>query len=144
MSDLATLVDHARLTDLERSILRAILPAGCIGGTSQELADAQDVSPRSLFRALGSLERRGIIMRSSKRGKSGSMLITLNGDALTKLRALCHNLGRENERPGAEYTPVRPENEEAVRADRARLLNAKRARQAAALGNVSARESGQE
>lgn len=142
MSDLATLVDHARLPELERSILRAILPAGCIGGTSQELADAQDVSPRSLFRALGSLERRGLIMRSAKRGRSGSMLITLNGDALTKLRALCHNLGRENERPGAEYTPVRKEDEEAVRADRARLLESKRARQAASLGNVSARESG--
>lgn len=142
MSDLATIIDHARLSDLERSILRAILPTGFIGGTSQELADAQDVSPRSLFRALGSLERRGIIMRSAKRGRSGSMLITLNGDALTKLRALCHNLGRENERPGAEYTPVRKEDEEAVRADRARLLESKRARQTAALGNVSARERG--
>lgn len=144
MSDLATIIGHARLTDLERSILRAILPSGCIGGTSHELAEEHDVSTRSLFRALGSLERRGLIMRSAKRGKSGSMLVTLNGDALTKLRALCHNLGRENERPGAEYTPVAKEDEEAVRADRARLLDAKRARQAAALGNISARSGGQE
>ena len=45
---------------------------------------------------------------------------------------------------GSEYTPVRAEDEEAVRADRARLLNAKRARQAAALGNIGARVGGQE
>ena len=49
-----------------------------------------------------------------------------------------------NERPGTEYTPVRKEDEEAVRADRARLIEAKRARQAAALVNISARSGGRE
>ena len=144
MSDLATLLDHARLTDLERAILRAILPAGYIAGTARELSEMLDVNRSSLFRALSSLDRRALIMRSSKKGKAGSMTITFNGRALDNLRALCDHLGREGERPGNEYTPVRVEDEPAVRADRARLIEAKRARQAAALGNVSARAGGQE
>lgn len=144
MSDLATLLDHARLTDLERAILRAILPTGYIGGTARELSEMLDVNRSSLFRALSSLDRRGLIMRSSRKGKTGSMTITFNGRALDNLRALCDHLGRDGERPGAEYTTVRPEDEPAVRADRARLIEAKRARQAAALGNISARSGGQE
>lgn len=144
MTDLATLLDHARLTDLERAIIRAILPDGYIGGRARELSEMFDVNRSSLFRALSSLDRRGLVMRSAKKGKAGSMLVTLNGRALDILRGLCDHLGRDGERPGAEYTPVRKEDEEAVRADRARLLNAKRARQAAALGNISARSGGQE
>lgn len=144
MTDLATIIGHARLTDLERSILRAILPTGFIGGTARELSEALGVNRSSLFRALAGLERRGLIMRSSKKGKAGSMTITFNGRALDNLRALCDHLGREGERPGSEYTPVRAEDEPAVRADRARLIEAKRARQAAALGNTSARSGGQE
>ena len=144
MTDLATIIGHARLTDLERSILCAILPTGYIGGTARELSDMLDVNRSSLFRALSSLDRRGLIMRSSKKGKAGSMTITFNGRALDNLRALCDHLGREGERPGSEYTPVRAEDEPAVRADRARLLDAKRARQAAALVNISARSGGRE
>lgn len=144
MTDLATIIGHARLTDLERSILRAILPTGFIGGTARELSDMLDVNRSSLFRALAGLERRGLTMRSAKRGKSGSMLVTLNGRAVDILRGLCDHLGRDSERPGVEYTPVRPENEEAVRADRARLLESKRRRVAAALGNTSARVGGRE
>ena len=144
MTDLATIIDHARLTDLERSILRAILPAGCIGGTARELSEVLDVNRSSLFRALSSLDHRGLIMRSARKGKAGSMTITFNGRALDNLRALCDHLGRDGERPGSEYTPVRAEDEEAVRADRARLLELKRRRVAAALGNIGARVGGQE
>ena len=144
MIDLATIIGHARLTDLERSILRAIMPTGFIGGTARELSESLDVNRSSLFRALSSLDHRGLIIRSSKRGKSGSMTITFNGRALDVLKSLCDHLGRDGERPGSEYTPVRAEDEPAVRADRARLIEAKRARQAAALGNISARSCGQE
>ena len=144
MSDLATLVDHARLTDLERAILRAIVPTGYIGGTARELSEVLDVNRSSLFRALSSLDHRGLIMRSARKGKAGSMTITFNGRALDNLRALCDHLGRDGERPGSEYTPVRAEDEEAVRADRARLLELKRRRVAAALGNIGARVGGQE
>ncbi len=143
MTDLATLIAYADVTDLERAILRAILPAGYIGGTARELSEMLDVNRSSLFRALSSLDRRGLVMRSAKKGKAGSMLVTLNGRALDILRGLCDHLGRDGERPGSEYTPVRKEDEEAVRADRARLLDLKRRRVAAALGNVSAREGGQ-
>ena len=115
MSDLATLVDHARLTDLERAILRAIVPTGYIGGTARELSEMLDVNRSSLFRALSSLDHRGLIMRSARKGKAGSMTITFNGRALDNLRALCDHLGRDGERPGSEYTPVRAEDEEAVR-----------------------------
>ena len=144
VTDLATLLDHARLSDLERAILRAILPTGYIGGTARELSEMLDVHRSSLFRALSSLDRRGLVIRSAKEGKAGSMLVTLNGRALDILRSLCDHLGREGQRPGMEYTWVRREDEEAVRADRARLIAAKRARQAAALGNISARVGGQE
>lgn len=144
MTDLATIIAHARLTDLERAILRAILPAGYLAGTTRELSTLLDVNRSSLFRALSSLDRRGLIIRSSKRGKSGSMTITFNGRALDVLKALCDHLGRDDERPGSEYTPVRAEDEAAVRADRARLIQRKRARQIAALGNVSARDVGKE
>jgi hypothetical protein len=70
------------------------------------------------------------------------MVIRLNCDAIDKLRRLCHSLGREHERPGSEYTPVQMGEEEAVRADRARLLAAKRRRISAALGNALARTGG--
>jgi len=143
VSDLATLLEHARLTDLERAILRAVVPAGHIGGTARELSEELDVNRSSLFRALSSLDRRGLVMRSAKRGKSGSILLTLNSRALDVLRGLCDHLGRDGERPGAEYTKPRPEDEEAVRADRARLVERKRARQVAALGNGFARAGGQ-
>lgn len=136
MTDLATLLDHARLTDLERAILRAIVPTGYIGGTARELSEALGVNRSSLFRALSSLDRRGLVMRSAKRGKSGSILLTLNSRALDALRGLCDHLGRDGERPGAEYTKPRAEDEQAVRCDRARLVEMKRARQAAALGNA--------
>ena len=136
MSDLATMLDHARLTDLERAILRAIVPAGYIGGTARELSEALDVNRSSLFRALSNLDRRGLVMRSAKKGKAGSMMVTLNGRAVDILRGLCDHLGRDGERPGAEYTKPRAEDEEAVRADRARLVEQKRARQAAALGDA--------
>jgi DNA-binding GntR family transcriptional regulator len=142
MTDLATLLDHARLTDLERAIIRAA-ESGPRAGTSAELAEMFDVSPRSLFRALASLEAAGIVQRETLTGRHGSMVIRLNSDAVDKLKRLCHSLGREGERPGAEYTQVRPENEQAVRADRARLMTQKRARQAAALGNGFARAGGQ-
>lgn len=143
MTDLAVLLEHARLTDLERAIIRAIVPTGYIGGTARELSEALDVNRSSLFRALSSLDRRGLVMRSAKKGKAGSMLVTLNGRAVDILRGLCDHLGREGERPGNEYTKPRAEDEPTVRADRARLVEMKRARQAAALGNGFARESGQ-
>jgi hypothetical protein len=60
-----------------------------------------------------------------------------------KLKRLCHSFGRKSERPGAEYTSAHKEDKEAVRADRARLVEMKRARQAAALGNTCARVDGQ-
>jgi len=142
VTDLATLLDHARLTDLERAIIRA-LDASPRAGTSAELAELFDVSPRSLFRALASLEAAGIVQRETLTGRHGSMVIRLNGDAVDKIKRLCHSLGRDGERPGTEYTPVRAEDEQAVRADRARLVERKRARQAAALGNGFARAGGQ-
>lgn len=138
VTDLATLAEHARLTDLERAIIRAILPTGYVGGTARELAELLDVNRSSLFRALSSLDRRGLVMRSAKNGKAGSMLVTLNGRAVDILRGLCDHLGRDGERPGAEYTKPRAEDEEAVRADRERLLDLKRCRIAAVLGNARA------
>ena len=142
MTDLATLLDHARLTDLERAIIRAT-EAGSRAGTSAELAELFDVSPRSLFRALASLEAAGVVQRETTTGRNGSMIIRLNDDAVDKIKRLCHSLGRDGERPGTEYTKPRAEDEEAVRADRARMVEQKRARQAAALGNASARTGGQ-
>ena len=135
MSDLAVLLDHARLTGLERAIIRA-LDAGPRAGTSAELAELLDVSPRSLFRALASLEAAGIVQRETLTGRHGSMVIRLNCDAVDKIKRLCHSLGRKGERPGAEYTKPRAEDEQAVRADRARMVEQKRARQAAVLSNA--------
>jgi len=140
VTDLATLIAHADVTDLERAILRAV-EASPRTGTSAELAELLGVTPRSLFRTLAGLESDGLVERETLTGRHGSMVIRLKGDAVDKLRRLCHSLGRPNERPGAEYTRPTPGTEEAVRADRARLIEQKRARQAAALGNTSARES---
>lgn len=142
MTPIATIVEHARLTDLERTIIRA-LDASPRAGKSDELAELFDVSTRSLFRALASLEAAGVVQRETKVGCGGSMVIRLNGDAVDKLKRLCHSLGRKGERPGAEYTKPRPEDEQAVRADRRGLVEMKRARQAAALGNACARAGGQ-
>ena len=143
MTPLATLVEHARFSDTERAICRIIAEKGHMGGTARELADTLCVNRSSLFRALASLDHAGVIMRSAKRGKAGSMLVTFNGRAVDKLRALCDHLGGRDEHTGAEYTAIPPEMEETVRADRARLLAEKRRRVSAALGNAFARDGGE-
>jgi DNA-binding transcriptional regulator YhcF (GntR family) len=136
VTPIATLIEHARLSDLERAICRAIAKDGSIGGTVRELAETFDVNRSSLFRAFSSLERREVVLRSSKRGKSGSILVTFNGRAVDKLRALCDHLSGESDAAGTEYTAIPAGAEDAVREDRARLLNAKKARVAAMLQRV--------
>jgi len=136
VTPIATIVEHARLSDLERAICRAIATDGSIGGTARELAEVLDVNRSSLFRALSSLERREVILRSSKRGKSGSILVTFNGRAVDKLRSLCDHLSSRSEAAGTEYTAIPAGAEDAVREDRARLVNAKKARVAAMLQRV--------
>lgn len=139
----ATLVAHARLTDLERSILALMVDRGEWTGTTRELSEANGVNRSSLFRALNTLVSGGIIMRSSVKGRSGSIALTFSTQSLDVLRRLCDHLGRCSERAGVEYTPVRKEDESRVRADRARFMEAKRARQIAALWSAQTREVGQ-
>jgi DNA-binding MarR family transcriptional regulator len=121
MTDLAALVERAEMRDSERGLLRAILPAGEVHGSVREIAERVGVSRRVMFRCLASLEADGIIIRSARPGRFGSVLVTFNGDAATKLHARCHRFGWKSEALRAvECNPIAPSDVERVKADRAR------------------------
>lgn len=121
MTPLATLIDHAEIRESERALLRSILATGSASGNVADIAEAAGISRRMMFRALAEMERAGIIIRSSRPGRFGSVLVTFNGDAASKLARMCHRLGREDDAPpGAEYT--RPTDPQRAAEDRAHML----------------------
>ena len=121
MTDLSKLIEHAQVTDAERGILRALCVAS-VHGVAQAIADRLMMERRTFFRALKTLEAAGIVTRTGTRGRNGEVHVTFSDDALALLRRRCHYLGRDSERPGMEYHPVPKGTEDAVRADRARLM----------------------
>jgi len=121
VTPLATLVDHAEIRESERALLRAIIATGSVSGSVADIAEAAGISRRMIFRALAEMERAGVIIRSSRPGRFGSVLVTFNGDAASKLARMCHRLGRSEEAPpGAEYT--RPIDPRRAAEDRAHMI----------------------
>lgn len=123
MTDTATLIAHADLTDTARALLTMVVERGRIAETAGGIAAQLAVSDRTVFRASVELERAGLITRESARGRGGCLRLTPKPDIDTVLRRLCHGLGRSQEPPpGQEYTRLM--DEEAARRDRARYCHA--------------------